>query len=168
METVLIDNEWLAVGLPKGLERVPHGELEAFMRFKYDLMWGVRDNARHMLVCVTWRDSNKLITKFVSEKFFVKQVDEAFSKRYRDRDYHCKGFLTRSVAGASGEAQGLRFSYTADGVVWEGEVLVFKRGIRCYTLCFYTQSSSAAESRATYEALLASLEVRVIGPAFAD
>ena len=46
-----------------------------------------------------------------------------------------------------------------DSVAWEGEVLVFKRGIRCYTLCFYTQSDSAAESRATYEALLASLEV---------
>jgi len=168
METVLVDNEWLAVGLPEGLERVPHGELEAFMRFKYDLMWGVRDNAHHMLVCVTWRDSNKLISKFVSEKFFVKQVDEAFSKRYRDRDYHCKGFLTRSVVGASGEAQGLRFAYTVDGVAWEGEVLVFKRGIRCYTLCFYTQSGSAAESRATYESILASLEVRVIGPAFAD
>jgi len=38
METVLVDNEWLAAVLPEGLERVPHGELEAFMRFKYDLM----------------------------------------------------------------------------------------------------------------------------------
>ena len=110
METVLIDNEWLVVGLPEGLGRVPHGELEAFMRFKYDLMWGVRDDARHMLVCVTWRDSNKLITKFASEKFFVKQVNEAFTKRYRDRDYHCNGFLTRSVVGASNEAQGDRKS----------------------------------------------------------
>ena len=160
MEIVLIDNEWLAAGLPEGLERVPHGELEAFMRFRYDRMWGVRNNGRHMLICVTWRDSNKLITKLASEKFFVKQVNEAFTKRYRDRDYHCNGFLTRSVVGASNEAQGLRFSYTADGVAWEGEVLVFKRGIRCYTLCFYTQSGSAAEGCAAYEAILASLEVR--------
>ncbi|MBR3181130.1 MAG: hypothetical protein IKF56_00560 [Eggerthellaceae bacterium] len=160
MGTVLIDNEWLAAELPEGLERMPHDELESFMRFKYDLMWGVCDSARHMLVCVTWRDSNKLITKLVSEKFFVKQVNEAFFKRYRDRDYHPSGFFTHSVAGASGEAQGLRFSYVADGVAWEGEVLVFKRGIRCYTLCFYTQSGSAAESRAAYEAILASLEVR--------
>ncbi len=160
METVLIDNEWLAVRLLEGLERVPHGELESFMRFKYDLMWGVRNSAHRMLVCVTWKDSNKLVAKLVSEKTFVKQVDQAFTKRYRDRDYHCNGFLTRSVAGASGEAQGLRFSYMADGVAWEGEVLVFKRGIRCYTLCFYTQSDSAAESRAAYEAILTSLEVR--------
>ena len=160
MEIVLIDNEWLAAGLPEGLERVPHGELEAFMRFRYDLMWGVRDNARRMLICVTWKDSNKILTKLVREKSYVKQVNQAFSKRYRDRDYHGNGFFTHSVAGASDEAQGLRFSYTADGVAWEGEVLVFKRGIRCYTLCFYTQSSSAAEGRAAYEAILSSLEVR--------
>jgi len=113
-----------------------------------------------MLICVTWRDSNKLLTKLVSERSFAKQVNEAFSKRYRDRDYHCGGFLTRSVAGASNEAQGLRFSYAVDGVAWEGEALAFKRGVRCYTLCFYTQSGSASESRAAYEAILESLEVR--------
>lgn len=160
MKAVLIDNEWLAAELPDDLERVPHEELEAFMRFKYDDMLGVRDKAQRMLICVTWKDSNKLLTRLVSEKVFAKKVDETFAVRYRDRNYHCNGFHSRSVAGASGEAQGLRFSYDVDGVAWEGEVLVFKRGIRCYTLCYYTQSGSAGESRRAYEAFLASLEVR--------
>ena len=53
METVLVDNEWLEAEQPDDFERVPHGELEAFMRFKYDLMWGVRDEAQRMLVCIT-------------------------------------------------------------------------------------------------------------------
>lgn len=160
METVLVDNEWLAAELPDDFERVPHGELEAFMRFKYDLMWGVRDGMRRMLICVTWKDSNKLLSKLVSEKVFAKQVDETFSVRYRDRSYHCNGFISHSVVGASGEAQGMRFSYDVDGIAWEGEVLVFKRGIRCYTLCYFTQENSAGESRQAYEAILASLEVR--------
>ena len=160
METVLVDNEWLEAEQPDDFERVPHGELEAFMRFKYDLMWGVRDEAQRMLVCITWKDSNKILSKLVSEKVFAKRVDETFSVRYRDRNYHCNGFISRSVAGASGDAQGLRFSYEVDGVAWEGEVLVFKRGIRCYTLCYFTQTGSAGDSRRAYEAILASLKVR--------
>ena len=160
MKSILIDNEWLAAELPDDFERVPHGELETFMRFKYDSMLGVRDEARHMLICVTWKDTNKLLTKLVREKAYARKVDEAFSVRYRDRNYHCDGFLTRHVAGASGQAHGLRFSYEVDGVAWEGEVLVFKRDIRCYTLCYYTQWDSARESRRAYEAILSSLEVR--------
>ena len=39
-------------------------------------------------------------------------------------------------------------------------MLVFKRGIRCYTLCYFTQTGSAGESRRAYEAILASLKVR--------
>ena len=160
MKTVLVDNEWLALDLPDDLERVPHEELEAFMRFKYDSMLGVRDEAHRMLICITWKDSNKILTKLVREKSYAKKVDEAFSVRYRDRNYHCNGFLSRTVAGASGEAHGLCFSYEVEGIAWEGEVLVFKRDIRCYTLCYYTQSSAAGESRRAYEAILASLEVR--------
>ena len=159
MGPVSIDNEWLSAVLPDGFVSVPHAELEAFMRFRYDCMWGVRDDARHMLICITWKDSNKLLTRLVSEKSWAKQVDETFSKRYRADNYRCQGFFTRNVRGASGGAWGFRFSYMTDGVAQDGEVLTFKRGIRCYTLCYYSQSDRAGENRPAYEAILTSLEV---------
>ncbi|MBQ9004362.1 MAG: hypothetical protein IJ087_21185 [Eggerthellaceae bacterium] len=160
METVLIDSEWLAVKPPRGFAPIPHDELEALMGISYDCMWGMRDPTRHMLVSVTWKDSNRLITKLGSEKVVAKRVDETFAKRYRKGGYHCEGHFERAVAGASAQAHGFRFSYTVEGIAQEGEVLVFKRDIRCYTLSYYTRTQVAAENHPIFESIVASLEVR--------
>ena len=169
MERTLIDNEWLAVELPEGFEPVPHDELAALMSVSHDCMWGVRDTTRHMLINVTWKDSNKLITKAVSEKTFAKNVNQTFTRCYRKGDYrngdnrtgyyHCDGFFQRTVSGASAQAHGFRFSYMVEGIDQEGEVLVFKRGIRCYTLCYYTRSATAQDNQPVYEGIVKSLEV---------
>ena len=160
MESVLVDNEWLAIALPDGFATIEHAELEKFMGFRYDQMWGVRDQSRHMLLCVTWKDSNKVVTKLVSEKTFAKQIDKAFSKRQRANNYRCEGFLSCNVRGASGAAQGLDFSHTVEGVPHAGEALVFKRGIRCYTLVYYTYAEVAEQNRSVYNKIVDSLEVR--------
>lgn len=160
METVLIDNEWLTATLPDGFATMEHSELEKFMGFRYDQMLGVHDQGRHMLLCVTWKDSNKVITSLVSEKTFAKQINKAFTKRQRANNYKCEGFLSRDIRGASGAAQGLDFSHTIKGVPHQGEALVFKRGIRCYTLVYYTYAEVAEQNRAVYNKILESLEVR--------
>ncbi len=160
MNTLLVDNEWLAATLPEGFEDIPHEELEKLMGFKYDCMWGTRDAARHMLICITWKDSNKLVTKLMSVKGFAQQVDKTFSKRYRKNGYQGGSYFQREVSGADAQAHGFGFSYTVDGVAQEGEVIVFKRGIRCYTLVYYTRSEFAQSNRATYDQIVASLEVK--------
>ena len=165
MEPVLVDNEWLAVMLPEGFEPIPHDELETLLGIRYDCLWGMRDTTRHMMMSVTWKDSNKLITRLVSEKAFAKQVDETFAKRYRKGSYCCESCFSCTIAGASAPAQGFRFSCTIQDVAHNGEVLVFKRGIRCYTLSYYTRSQFAAANRPVYEEIVASLEVRAEGDA---
>ena len=164
MEPVLIDSEWLAATLPDGFDRIPHDELEAIMNMQYDLMWGVHDKERHMLMCVTWKDSNKFLTKLVREKSFAKRIHERNSlvcmKRSDTSNYRRNGLTEREVSGASALAHGFRFSYTLKGVDQEGEVLVFKRDIRCYTLLYYTRSEYAEQNRPVFEDILASLEVR--------
>ena len=157
METILVDGEWLAVSAPEGFVVVPHGELESLMGFKYDRMWGMRDTERHMMLSVTWKDSGKLLTKLASEKSLAKRVDETNAKRHREHGYRREGFFVRGVAGASAQAQGVRFSYDVEGVAHEGEALVFKRGVRCYTLSYSTRSALATENRPVYEAILESL-----------
>ena len=160
MKPVLIDKEWLAVVPAEGFHPISHDQLETLMGLTYDCMWGMRDEARHVIVSVTWKDSNRLMTKLVSEKAFAKQVNETFAKRNCKDGYRCNGFIERTVAGASAPAQGFRFSSSVQGIAQEGEVLVFKRGIRCYTLTYYTRSAVADENRPIYEEMLASLEVR--------
>ena len=164
METVLVDGEWLEMTLPEGFERVPHDELEAFMGFKYDRMLGVRDTARHMLMCITWKDSQNRIaqffTKIVTEKMFVNRVDEAFGVRYRAGGYRRAERFERAVPGASAQASGFHFSYSAEGVARKGVAMVFKRDIRCYTLVYYTRAEVAEENRPVFEGIVESLEVR--------
>ena len=155
-----IDGKWLAAELPDGFAPLPHDELEALMGYEYASMWGTRDSVRHMLACVTWKDSSKLLTRLVSEKSLARQVEETFARRYRGNGYRCSGLFSRDVSGASASAQGFRCAYEVEGVAHEGEVLVFKRGIRCYTLYYYTPSETAQVNRPAFEALVASLELR--------
>ena len=160
MELKLIDGEWLSVTVPQGFQAIPQGELESLMGFKYDYMWGMRNADRHMVAAVTWKDSNGVLTKLASEKSLAKRVDETNAKRYRKHGYRRNGFFAREVAGASAQAQGVRFSYDVEGVAHEGEALVFKRGTRCYTLYYYTRSDAAAENRPIYEEIASSLAIR--------
>lgn len=159
MERVLVDGEWLAVELPEGFEPIAHDELQALMGISYDCMWGARDTGRHMLLSVTWKDSGMLATKLASEKELAKRVDKTFARSYRKGGYRSDGFFQREVPGASAQAQGFRFSYAVEGVAQEGEVLVFKRGARCYTLSYYTRSAAAQDNRPVYGGIVESLEV---------
>ena len=160
METILADGEWLAVAVPEGFAVIPHDEHESLMGFEYDRMWGMRNAERHMVLSITWKDSGKIITKLSSEKSLAKRADETSARRYRKHGYRSGGFFARTVAGASAQAQGLRYSYEAGGIAHEGEALVFKRGTRCYMLSYNTRSALAAENRPVYEAILESLDVR--------
>lgn len=160
MKTILADGEWLAVTAPDGFEVIPHDELESLMGFKYDRMWGIRDAERHMLLNITWKDTGKLIAKLSSEKSLAKRAEETSAKRYRERGYRSGGRFARTITGANAQAQGLRYSYEAEGIAHEGEALVFKRGTRCYMLSYNTRSALAAENRPVYEAILESMEVK--------
>jgi hypothetical protein len=160
MNTVLIDNEWLAASLPDGFVSMPHDELEKLMGFKYDCMWGTRDEARHMVLCVTWKDANKFLAKLVGEKAVAKQINEVFTKRYRKSGYTYDRSFARTVNGTDKQAQGFRFVYDVEGVAQSGQILVFKRGVRCYTLRYFTRTEVEEENQPTLEAILASFEVR--------
>jgi hypothetical protein len=160
MSSVLIDDEFLAAELPDGFERIPHKELETLMGIAYACMWGARDQANHMIVCVSWKDSNKVLTKLVSEKTYAKQVNNNFRKQYRANSYRCDEFFSCNVAGADHQAHGFRFCYEVKGIRQSGEILVFKHGIRCYTMRYFTRTDVADKNLPAYEAILDSLEVR--------
>lgn len=169
MNPVLVDHEWLAATLPDGFETIPHEELEALLGVRSDCIWGVRDTERHIMMNITWKDSNKLLTKLMSEKSFAKQMNERYGKRCIKRsadmgNYRCGGFYERDVTGASARAQGFRFSYTVQGIEQGGEVLIFKRGVRCYALTYYTRLEVAEQNRSVYDVFLSSLEVRRTRP----
>ena len=160
MNTVLIDNEYLAVTLPEGFDDIPHKELESLIGITYDCLWGVRDTDRHMLMYMTWKDSSKLLNKLASEKAIAKRADKHFAKCRPGSGYTSKDMPERAVTGSDAGAHGFHFSYTVQGVDQEGEVWVFKHGKRCYTMCYYTRSEVAEQNHPVIDGILSSLEVR--------
>ena len=160
MGTVRIDQEYLAVTLPEGFEVIEHKELERLMDISYDCLWGVRDTGRHMMITVTWKDSSKLLTKLVNERGRAKQIDKNYARCRNGEAYRSDGIKERAVTGADAPASGFHFAYRVEDVDQEGEVWVFKRGIRCYTLVIYTRSEVAADNAAVLEDILASLTVQ--------
>lgn len=160
MGTVRIDQEYLAVTLPEGFEDIEHNELERLMDISYDCLWGVRDTGRHMMITVTWKDSSKLLTKLVNERGRAKQIDKNYARCRNGEAYRSDGIKERVVTGADAPASGFHFAYRVEDVDQEGEVWVFKRGIRCYTLVIYTRSEAAADNAAVLEDILASLTVQ--------
>lgn len=160
MDTVLVDNERLAITLPEGFERIPHKKLESLMGIKYNQLWGVRDTQRHILINASWRDSPKVLAKFASEKALAKRADKTFARCRPNSGYISEDLPTRAVAGSDAGAHGFSFSYIVEGVEQEGELRVIKSGRRCYTLCYYTRSEVAEQNRPVLDAILDSLEVR--------
>ncbi|MBR3316595.1 MAG: hypothetical protein IKG21_02085 [Atopobiaceae bacterium] len=160
MNTILIDNEHLAVTLPEGFSRIPHKELESLIGIAYSRLWGVRDTGRHMLINVTWKDSNALLAKLASERQVAKRIDKTFARCRPGSGYTSENLPERNVVGSDAGAYGFRFSYVVEGVTQEGEVWVFKRGTRCYKLCYYTRSETAAQNRPTFDDIFGSLQVR--------
>ena len=155
MENTNIDGGKLFIALPGGFAILTPAELQALYGMDYDGMWGARDEARHMLVTVIWKDSGGLATKLADEKSLAKRVEKALSKTYRRLGYRCDGLLETRIAGR--EAHGFRYSYQPEGISQSCEVVVFKDGKRCYTLYYYTRLEVALENRPIYDSLLASL-----------
>lgn len=152
-----IDDDRLGVELPEGFSVMLHEELQVMYGMDYAAMWGARDESRHAVLAVIWKDSGELITKLASEKSLAKRVEKALLKRYRASGYRCDGFFEGRVAGKG--ASGFRYTCQPEGIPHECEVMVFKNGARCYTLYYYTRQTAAQENRPVYEGVLASLEL---------
>lgn len=157
MDNVYIDDGRLAIELPDGFAVMAAEQLQALYGMDYSEMWGARDESRHAVITVIWKDSGGLLTKIIDEKSLAKRVEKTFSKQYRACGYRCDGFFATSVAGK--DARGFRCAYELEGIPHECEVLVFKDDARCYTLYYHTRAETSQANRPTYEAALASLKV---------
>ena len=152
-----IDGDKLEVELLEGFSVMAHEELQVMYGMEYADMWGARDELRHAVLAVIWKDSGEFITKLASEKSLAKRVEKALSKRYRSSGYRRADFFESRIAEKT--AYGFRYTFQPEGIPHECEVSVFKNGARCYTLYYYTRQATAQDNRPVYEGVLASLEL---------
>lgn len=148
----------LSLDLPDGMDVQSPDELAAAYGMEYKDMWGARDEARHVILTIIWKDSNEFLSKLASEKSLAKRTEKSLSKTYRKREYRFDGYFMAHVAGR--QAQGFRYEFRdSSDALLECEVLVFKDGARCYTLYYYARADHAAECAPVRDAILSSLSI---------
>ena len=150
-------NEELELAYPDSFRIMSPDELRQAYGVDYADMWGIRDEERHAIVTVIWRESSELLLKLFGAHSLVKQYEKKLRKTYRDNDYRCDGFFDGMLAGR--KMDGLRFSYAHEGMRQIGEMLVFRRGACNYTLCYYTREDTAQVNEPMYAELLTSLSL---------
>lgn len=151
---VLINDE-LALTYPEGFRLMERGELEHAFALEYPDMWGIRDEERHMLISLIWKETNGVLRKLVSTKTLVKDYEKRIARTFRHGNYRREEFFETEVAGLA--AQGARFSYHHLGVDQLGELVMFRREGCTYSLYYYTRPELARANRAAYESILASI-----------
>lgn len=148
-------NGELMVDCPAGFKRMSIDELQKAYSLDYPNLWGIRDEERHIILTVLWKESNRLLSMLVSNKDLAKRAERALGKTYRAAGYKCRGFFSTAVAGQA--AEGFHYDFEVDGVAQQGEVIVFKRDACCYTLYYYTRPELALANRAIHDEILASM-----------
>ena len=146
----------LSLAYPDGFCELTPDELNQAYHSSYPNIWGIRDEERHAMLAIFWKDSNKLLGMLASTESLAKRAAKLMAKAMKNHGYQFGGFFSTQLAGC--EAHGFRYAFTGAGdVAQEAETIVFKHENTCYTVYYYTRPETAADNRATYEDLLASL-----------
>ncbi len=156
MEKVLVNS--LEVARPEGFCVMDHEELVQAYGLDYECMWGMRDDERHMILSISWKVSNKLLSKLASAKLVAEQSEKSQRRRCRKMGYHSDGLFQTEVAGR--EAWAFRYGYSPQNApVQETEIVVVKDGTCCYTIMYHTRDECAQANRPLYEEILASMRI---------
>ena len=154
-DTARIHHE-LEIAYPDGFHLMSAEELQQAYKSDYPNMWGIRDEDRHIIIAIFWKESNELLTKLVNAKSQAKRVEKLMAKGLKGRKYHFCGNFATTVAGC--EAHGFRYGYLGAGdVPQDAETILFTHGKTSYTLYYYTRPETAAANLAIRDAIVSSL-----------
>ena len=150
-------NGELTITLPDSFKAIEADELERIYPITYPTMRGFRNEQDHIVLTVMWNESNKLAVKLTNAAALAKRAQKNLARANKDRDYHFEGFFDTKVTGI--EARGVRYSYTVEGTPHIGEVIIFLRGICCYTLYYYTRAQLASQNESIRNQVLESISL---------
>lgn len=150
-------NKELALAYPDEFRVMELSELHHAFGVDYPKMWGIRNEERHVLISVIWKDTSEVLQRLVSTKSQVKEYEKRIHNLLRKNNYHCEGFFERELAGQ--KALGFRYSFLREFVEQIGEVIIFKRGKCRYSMYYFTRLETADDNRPAYEELLSSMQV---------
>ena len=148
-------NDSLEFAMPEGFRLMDHEELVQAYELDYPLMWGMRDEERHVVLSVFWKVNNKLLAKLATPKLVADSRRNTLRRILRERDIHFDEEFDSEIAGL--KARGLRYRYVNNGNQYTCEYVVVINDRTCYTIDYYSRSDLAEANRPMYEEILSSM-----------
>ena len=80
MENTARIHHELEIAYPDGFHLMSAEELQQAYKSDYPNMWGIRDEDRHIIIAIFWKESNELLTKLVNAKSQAKRVENSWRR----------------------------------------------------------------------------------------
>ena len=134
MSTTQLNNE-LNLTYPDGFKVMTPEDLKQYKFFEEAPGFCINDADRHIIISVSWRQSNPFVAMLVSSADIAKNMEAKIRKPMGQYGYTLEGFMSREVGGKT--ADGYRYAYEVKGIGMVGESLSLKSGGNFYYIHSY-------------------------------
>ena len=156
MGTHVINGE-LTVSFPDGFHEMDATEQKKVFLGDAPNRWAIWDTQAHIILCITWHVSGKLLSKLASERDVLERTRKQVRKSYKTNPYReYEGFSTQ-VCGQ--RACGFAFDHVIEGVSQGAEIIVFKHGTSCYTVSYFSRKENESANHVVFEGILNSMHL---------
>ena len=142
-------NDTMNVSLPDSFEEMSREERAAYKDHSGDHGICFKSSELHIILSIAWTRVDGIrgvFSRMLRGKDLVKNMENWFKKQMKSFDYQMETRLNRQIGGL--EAEGLRYSYTAQGIDMTGETYSLEKDQTLYYFHCYYRSEFIEESQA--------------------
>ena len=113
----------------------------------------------HMVVSIGWRKTEgirSVFSRLLTGNDLVKNMESCYKRSMKQYGYEREDYVQCQAGGVS--AEGLRYTYTAEGIEMTAESYVLEKDQAIYYLHCYYRTKFSQESRVIWKQLLDSAE----------
>ncbi len=144
-------NQELYMNIPEGFHVLSEEELSKLNHIDGAPIWCISDPDRHIMMSVSWKKSG-FASLLVSSGEIIKKMEADICRAMGSYGYELKWFITEDLGGV--QAEGFRYTYTAQNIPMMGETLSVKKGKTFYYIHCYLREELQEESLRTVEEIL--------------
>ncbi len=150
-------NNSIAVRYPDGFKVMTEEDLAKAYQDDHKTRWGIMDEGSHMVFCIYWNESNRILVALADTKTICKNTEANLRRMMDSREYELEGFRDLSIGGK--KCPGFRHRYTLQDIRYVSDVVIMKKGNTCYTFYCYTKEECEAANRDVLEGILGSIRL---------
>ena len=154
MEYLMI-SEQLKLPCPSGFHLMSDEEKAKLNFLESGEGFCLRNEDRHMLVSVGWRETGMLTAMLLSDISVEKNMESSIRQAMQPYGFRLETYLNRQIA--SGNAAGFRYTYTAQDTGMLSESYVLRSGRSVIYFHLYARDAFREESLPVWNDLLASV-----------